>query len=341
MSTYVAISSKKSNGRVELALNSIPVWLSVIFFMSLVLLPEASSSAVKNGLKLCYERLLPTLFPFAVISAILTQIGGTKKITEVIGKPFSRLFGLSPSCASAFILGAVCGMPLGPRTAELLYENGEITKKELTKITALSCNAGIGFTVVGVGYGLWGSMRFGWLLYLIQIISVCISGAVFYREKVPTFAPLTPKTNKKAFFTVLCEAISKSAVGMLSVCAFVVFFNVLTAVVTHVASLIGLPPLFSAVLGSITEISSGCALLRELALSSSPAIGNIAKSLTFFAIGWSGICVHAQTVYTVEKSSPDLKKYFILKALTGIFCAVIGTTVIYFPDSAGKLCGIY
>ena len=36
MSTYIAISSKKSNGVGELALNSIPVWLSVIFFISLI-----------------------------------------------------------------------------------------------------------------------------------------------------------------------------------------------------------------------------------------------------------------------------------------------------------------
>ena len=81
-----------------------------------------------RGLVLCARTVIPSLFPFMVISELLVQSGAG----EALGRIFSRLmrgvFGLSGAGSTAVVLGSLCGFHVGDRTAVSLLDRNRISK---------------------------------------------------------------------------------------------------------------------------------------------------------------------------------------------------------------------
>ena len=312
-------------------LNVIPLLLALVFFISLVTFPSVTGQAVSSALTMCAERLIPSIFPFMIASELLVRLEFAEITGKILGKPFKRIFGISENGAAAFVIGSLCGLPLGARYAISLFKTGRVSQVECEKLMAISNNAGIGFVVVGVGYGIWGSVDFGWLLYLCQIVAAITVGIMFFRTENRSYiAPVTNYFDKKPFPTLFCEAVSSSTTGILTVCAFAVFFTTLSSVITHACSLLSIPAIFSATLGAFSEIASGCERLHEFSLSNAPANENSAKILTFFAIGFSGLSVHAQTLSACLESEIKFKKYILLKLACGVICAFTGAIILHF-----------
>lgn len=308
-----------------------PLVFSVLFFVTLVIFPKASGEAVARTLTACAKRLIPSLFPFMAASELLLRLGFAEAMGNVIGKPFKKLFGISENGAAAFVIGALCGLPIGARYTLSLYKSDAISLSDCERLIAFSNNAGIGFTVIGVGYGIWGSYAFGWLLYLCQIFASVTVGATLFRDKKSrSIAPVSDDIPKYSLPQALCEAVSSAASGMISVCAFAVFFSTLAAMLESLSEALALPRLLSYAVSSALEISYGCELLHAYAVSIAPANGSSAVLLTFFAIGFTGMCVHAQTFFTSASSGVKLKKYMLIKLASGVVCALTGATVMHF-----------
>ena len=75
--------------------------------------PDASIEFMQRALLLCTSSLIPTLFPFMVISEIMVRSGCGTLFARFPGKLFSRIFGISPNAATALIFGILCGFPVG------------------------------------------------------------------------------------------------------------------------------------------------------------------------------------------------------------------------------------
>ena len=66
---------------------------------------EETAQAVRDGLALCAQSVVPALFPFFVLSGLFISMGCAGVLAPALG----RLPGVSPAGASAFLLGAVGG----------------------------------------------------------------------------------------------------------------------------------------------------------------------------------------------------------------------------------------
>ena len=92
--------------------------LTVLLF----LFPGQSSQAAQKGVTLCLDLLIPSLFPFFVLSSLFIATGMAGTCARLVQRPMSLLFGVGGAGTSAFILGAVGGYPVGPRTLAQLTE---------------------------------------------------------------------------------------------------------------------------------------------------------------------------------------------------------------------------
>ena len=81
---------------------------------------EETAQAVRDGLALCAQSVVPALFPFFVLSGLFISMGCAGVLAPALG----RLPGVSPAGASAFLLGAVGGYPVGARTVGQLRPGG-------------------------------------------------------------------------------------------------------------------------------------------------------------------------------------------------------------------------
>ena len=78
---------------------------------ALFVLIVASRQAIESaryGLQLCLELILPSLFPFFLISVLLSRLGLPLRLGRRLSRPAERLFGISGVGATALVVG-LCG----------------------------------------------------------------------------------------------------------------------------------------------------------------------------------------------------------------------------------------
>ena len=116
-----------------------PVMLLLVTGLFWLLLDAAEvRTAVTEGLSLCTRSVIPSLFPFLAVSALLMSLG----FGEWLSGPLSGLMALyriGGAGASALLLGLVGGYPVGARTAASLVSDGVLSKEEGERLLTF-CN---------------------------------------------------------------------------------------------------------------------------------------------------------------------------------------------------------
>lgn len=301
---------------------------------ALVLWPKEAIEAMRDGLKLCGNVILPSLFPFFVLSSLVVELGMSRYLGRLFQPVMAPLFRVNGACASAMALGFVGGYPVGARTAIALYQSGQCSKTEAERLLAFCNNSGPAFILGVVGAGIFGSGMVGLLLYLVHIAASLLVGLLF-RFYRPGEGPRRGRLQGAQFQTAsFPAAFTHSITGALSstlnICAFILFFTVtirmlsLTGVLTALSRILTLllgPFGFSQswaqrLLTGVLELSSGVSSLTDGSLS-----GRL--SMAAFMLGWAGLSVHCQVLAFLGDSSLSMRTYLVGKLLHGGLSAAL------------------
>lgn len=305
--------------------------------------PKDVSAAVREGLELCYNVILPSLFPFFILTSMTISLGLAGYLGRLLEPAMRPLFHLGGSCAAALALGFVGGYPVGARAALTLYEQGQCSKTECERLLAFSNNSGPAFILGVVGAGVFADSRVGLLLCLVHAAASLLVGLVFrfYRsgDRTGGHRTVSPITAQR-FSTAFTGAVKGAVTSTLNICAFVVCFTVLL----RLCFLSGLLPALAGLLGRIfaplgfTEEWARRLLTGLLELSSGVAALSGEGSLTgrvsmaAFLLGWAGISVHCQVLSFLGESGLNTRTYIGGKLLHGLFSAALtGLVLRVFP----------
>ncbi len=308
----------------------ISFWLLCGFCFLLVLRnSEAAVQYMGRGLSLCAQTVIPSLFPFMVISELLVASGAGEALGRLLAKPMKWLFGLSGAGCSAVVLGSMCGFPIGASTAVALYDKNVISKRECEHLLTFSNHPSSAFLVTAVGVSLFQDHRLGLILYLVVLGSAFFTGFIlrfFLRGKEGDDAsgehPHFPSGLHPGGISMLTDAVSHAAASMLIVSAYVVFFSALTGVITTAISDIGghRPTLFACICGFF-ELSGGVSAAASLGSKTQNVLLPIV--LTAIISGWSGLSVHCQILSICGGRGLSFKPYFIAKAIQSLLCGLL------------------
>ncbi|MFI3253230.1 MAG: sporulation protein [Eubacteriales bacterium] len=291
--------------------------------IGLILFPKETSAAVTEGLSLCYQLIIPALFPFFILSSLIIDLGLSIPLGKALGGMMKPLFRLNPNCITPLLLGIIGGFPVGAKTALTLYENKLSTKEETERLLGFCSNAGPAFILGVIGAGIFKDPKLAYLLYASHLFGSFAVGILF-AQRVPKGKPLPPPsialTQGKKFLPSFLLSVTTALDSSLRICAFILCFCVLIRLLTLsgilalIASLLPLSPdLALPLLTGFIELSSGVS-----ALSSHP--NTMAQLLLFaFFLGWSGISVHCQVLALAQETDLSMKLYFIGNLLQGIF----------------------
>ena len=270
------------------------LFLPIAALMALLLLrSQVAAAAVRQGLTLCAQSLLPALFPFFVAVSWAVNCGLFHTL---------RSMGI-PTSAAVFFLGALGGYPLGARTVGEAYRGGLLTKAEAEHLLACCNNAGPAFILVVVGQTVFHSTAAGLALWGIHLAAALLVALLFRRRHTSHTATSPPIISPAAAFIA---AVGSAAETMVRLSAFVVFFTVVMALLT---SLFGtVPPL----LAGFLELTVGVTALTPHRLSFTLAAG---------LLGWGGVSVHCQAAAVLSDTDLSLRHYLLGKALQGLFSA--------------------
>lgn len=274
--------------------SNILLFLPIAALMALLLLrSQVAAAAVRQGLTLCAQSLLPALFPFFVAVSWAVNCGLFHTL---------RSIGI-PTPAAVFFLGALGGYPLGARTVGEAYRGDLLTKQEAEHFLACCNNAGPAFILVVVGQNVFHSTAAGLALWGIHLASALVVSLLFCRRQTSRTAPLPPTISPAAAFIA---AVGSAAEIMVRLSAFVVFFTVVMALL---ASFLGtVPPL----LAGFLELTVGITSLTPHRLGFTIAAG---------MLGWGGVSVHCQAAAVLSDTDLSLRYYLLGKALQGLLSA--------------------
>lgn len=250
-----------------------------IFLLLIILIEsERAADAARAALLLCARSLIPALIVPLVLSGILSSLSADIYLPG--GKLFTRLFHLPSQGLSPFLLGALCGFPVGAKVTAELFEAGAFDKEDAARIAALSANTGPAFAVAGVGGAFFKSIRIGWMLYFVQIFSAMLLG-IFDARRHPKASNTAKNANNTAHFC-LPDILYRSSLSLLTISGTVAFFGTLCGLL-----LCFLPTSTGAVIASFLEVGNGTYFASRLPRT-------IGIPLAAFAISFSGTSVLLQ-----------------------------------------------
>ncbi len=301
--------------------------LSVFCFLLILRNADAAIEYMGRGLSLCAKVVIPSLFPFMVISELLVSSGAG----EAFGRLFSRimkwLFGLSGAGVSALFLGSFCGFPVGARTAVALYDSGRISQSECEHLLTFTSNPSSAFLMTAVGLSMFGDKRLGAILYAVVLGSGFFVGFVarfLLRGRGPMEEhPHFPSGLRPGGVSMFTAAVTGAAGGMLTVCAYVIFFSALTGALSVLPLARRLGEGGYALLSGALEMTSG--------ISIAAGLSNRSLGLIFTAglAGWSGISVHCQVITLCGGRGLSFKPYILAKAAQGLLSAGVMALLLY------------
>ena len=313
--------------------------LIIILCVILLIIPDSASSGISHGLNICASVLIPSLFPFMVISSFAVRSG----ISVSIGKFFSPitrfLFNL-PGCTGAtIILSLIGGYPAGARGIQTLLEKRLINQEQANRMLCFTVAAGPAFIVTIIGNTLFKNKLLGFILFFAQIFSSVITGILV--GIISKFKNLTPTKEKQKVFPSLREdsALVLSCIdatrSMINMCAFVILFsgiisvlndigfsNRICSILTHM----GLPvPIAASLVSSVLEVTVGCI----------DAVSNGACPVFIsFITGWAGLCVHLQILSIIRNSKINYLKFLFFRIINASISSIIVYLVLSYTDTS-------
>ena len=293
--------------------NALLLLLLAAFAAALIAAPAEASDAARQGLALCLQTVLPSLFPFFALSSLVVASGAADRFGHILAPVMRPLFRMSGAGAAALALGLVGGYPVGARTTVELYRGGALSKAEAERLLAFCNNAGPGFILGVCGTAVLHDIRAGLYLYLVHVAAAVISGVMLSHLTTAESTPSHPprRAQGQSLAAAFPTAVRDSFAAVWSVCGFVVIF----AVVLRYMTLL-LPP--SPLLIGFIELTNGV-------LSLSADRGGFVLCAAFLA--WGGLSVHAQTLSVLEDSGLSARLYFLGKAMQAALSAPLAWLV--------------
>lgn len=251
-------------------------------FAALILDSKTAAAGAEEAVTLCIRVLLPTLFPFFVVSCMLTGLlGGTQ--TRLL-RPLTRLLRLHDSAQPMLLLGCVGGYPIGAVCIAQGRKNG-LSRGDAQRMMAFCSNAGPAF-IFGMGSRIFSDTRLCLLTWAIHLLSAVIVGLL-------TAGRCTSRCLVHGTAPTLSQALRRAMRILCDVCGWVILFRVLIAFLRkHLLYALRVP--LQIVLSGALELANGASALHLLSCDG-------ARLTVFCAmLSFGGLCVYMQTRSAAE-----------------------------------------
>jgi len=286
--------------------------LVLLIFLSFILIfyGKVVASGALKGLYLCGQVLIPSLFPFMVLSTFVVKSGLSDVVSKYCGKFSVLFFGVSKQCTATILLSLIGGFPVGAKGISALYESKKISDVEAEKLSYSLVCAGPGFLLIFVGTTLLNSIDAGICLYASQILSVFIMGIICKISfKKQIFNSVTELNTNENTSDALINSVRSATYSIIEMCGIVVIFS---AVISLAEKLFSISYLYT-YLATFLEITTASKILCESK--------NII--LLAFAVGFGGLSVHFQ-IFQALRNIPVKKHIFMaFRVIQGIITAVL------------------
>ncbi len=255
---------------------------------------------VRNGLFLCGETVIPSLFPFMIFSDFIVR----SELGYAVGKALSplteKLFRLPGCSACAIMMSLIGGFPVGARMIAQLYECGRLSAPQAKRMMWFCVNSGSAFVIGAVGATMLSSKKCGIVLFVSQTLAALFVG-FFSRFFAKKNGGEKSAKNYEIDTSVFTESVFCATGAMLNICAWILLFSAFNPFFIKLAER---NSLFNTVV-VMSEVTSGCAFAAE----------HLPVFFIAPVLSWSGFAVHMQLLPYIKKIGMSLPEFWLSRAV--------------------------
>ena len=284
--------------------------LAAMGLMVLILDSQLALEGARSGIDLCIRTVIPALFPFFVLSSMLSA--SLSASIPSSRKEFCKKLGIPAAASSVLIPAVLGGYPVGAKCVGDLYQSRQISKHEAQQMLAFCSNAGPSF-LFGMVSGFFPEGKMVWLLWLIHLYSAFLTAVVFADSKEKHNISQSKKESKQQ------SILLSSAKTMVQVCCWVVLFRILIRFLKE-RILWAFPVWLQVWVTGFLELTNGCCELMQITDTYQRFI------LCSGMLAFGGVCVLFQTFSVI--GGLTIVSYIKGNLLQTVFSLVISSAVV-------------
>lgn len=294
-------------------------------FCMILCFPKLAFQGAKGGLLLWFRSIIPTLFPFVVLSNLFLSTNAVFLLTRLLKPVISRFFHVSEQGTFAILTGFLCGYPMGAKVTADMINRNDITKKEGAYLLSFCNNTSPMFII---SYTILQNLGVKQLLIpslCILILSPILCSFLFrlyYRPDVKNTEHSNVLHPIRFRFSYLDDAIMNGFETITKVGGYIILFSIVLEVLSMIPTRSFLLQL--AVFPSV-EITGGISFIMEHSISIRQAYIPV-MALTSFG----GFCSVAQTNSMIQGTDLSILPYIIEKLITAMVTSLISYCYLQF-----------
>lgn len=326
----------------------------LLLLLTMFFYPQEVLESAAKGLILWTNYVLPALFPFFIISELLTNLGFVNFLGILLEPLMRPLFRLPGKASFIIAMTHTAGIPIGAILTCQMRKSGEITRAEGERLLAFTSNPSPGFMFGAVASGMLGNPALGIVIASSVYIANFIVGLLFrfYGPNSPSSAysysfhkawlklESAQQKNKKPIGELLGDAVRKSISTILLVGGFIVFFSVITQMMNVLRITALLAQGISLLSGGFISVSGGNALIlgfMETTLGCQAAATSFTGlssqiGVIAFLLGWGGLSVFAQVASFSTTTDLRFFPFFLGRMLHACLALFISQIFLRFTE---------
>ena len=301
---------------------AVPATLLTMIAAAIIIYPERYISCCLSGFIMWTECVLPSLFPFMVITLIMIKSGFAEKASLPL-KKVTGIFNLPPAAAVCLLISICSGYPAGSRCLLEFYENGCLSQRDMKKLSILCSTSGPLFIIGSVGVRMFGDKSAGWkilLAHFLSVLTIALIIALFSKREETKELKRAPVKGNLLYDSFYGAVIAVAVAG-----GFIAFFSVTARILSDFNFLVVFEKFFSlftdessarAVSLGLIEATLGC---RELSASSDRLVLPFAGLLITFG----GVSILLQQLAYLQKAGVKPLYFIFIKFVQGTGCFLI------------------
>lgn len=338
----------------KITLVSIKKLIRYSFFILIIILifqmtksPKLVIESAKSGLYSWFNILLPSLFPFMVLSDILISLDYVHLFSKALEPLIKPLYNVSGYGSLPIIISSVSGYPMGAKLTSQIRSNNMVSLIEANRLIAFTSTSGPLYILGTVAIGMLNNSEINFLLIFPHYFAAFTLGLIFRFIKIGDINKFekklvkVPNSNKdqlqrkfKPLGKLISDSIKNGISSILLIGGFVIFYSVIINIIfelevtktalSFISNFLRLDKeIIKAFFSGIVEMTQGCINIANLSINF-----YIKILMLNFIIAWGGLSIHSQALSFIYETDINPSIYILAKLAHGIL-SVFYTIIIY------------
>ena len=286
--------------------------LLVTIFIYIFIYSKNIKYYVLFAINLWINNLIPSIFPFLLISKLLIIYNTFDFINNI--NIINKIFNTSKNSSFIIISSIFTGFPTGSIYIKDLLDKNLISEKEANHLIMFTNYANPLFIISVIGENLLNNKKIGIFIFIIHVISGLFIGIVFKEKISVNNKKHINNISQNNFITNLINSIYDSFKVLINMLGIIIFFLMIISLIDtfFIRSTLTL------IIKGLIEMTTGITFISQSKLNI-----RLKVSIICFLLSFSGLSIHFQTKSIIDNTNISYKKYLIGRIVHSILCFIL------------------